>query len=385
MRPVQWTFAIMAVLTLMSCENADPTVVEVNNPDPITVDQFDSPEGSLDTSAEVKLDDERTVESEIEWETALEGFDTSEHGTYEIEGTLLNESFANPETIKAVQSVIVEPVSIDRALSQMDEASHFKTMYTNFDHEDKGDAKTLFVPSDDAVNGVLDFLDMDLDAFMEHSSFEPLMLDHMTDGNITTNRLETNVPGVYETLRGQELIVEGEQGGPLIDSEHALLDSIDLDDSHIHFIDGVILAEDTLSMAGSDLFDDAMGERLLEILRERGLLTDILSGRKLTMFIPDESALISHAQNEGLSLDDLLESPEFETLIMGHIVREEHSAESLYENAPLTLTAVNDTSIDITVSEDNLHAGGALVTDSETIDRVGTLLTIDAILEQNSE
>lgn len=385
MKLVKWIVAVIAVMMLMSCETSDPTAAQVNNPDPITVDQFETPEGTLDTSVEVTLDDESTVDSEVEWDTSLEAFDTSEHGSFEIEGTLLNEAFDNPEDIKALQTVIVDPVSIDEAFAQTDEVSHFKTMYANFDHEDKGDAKTVFVPSDDAINEVLEFLEMDLDALMEHSSFESLMLDHMSDENITTNRLETNIPGVYETLRGKELIVEGEQGSPLIDTEHALHGSIDLDDSHIHFIDGVILSDDTLSMVGSDLFDDDMGERLLEILRDQGLINDILLGRKFTMFIPDESALLSYAQSEGLSLSDLLESSEFETLILRHIVREEHSAESLYESAPMTLTAVTGESIDITISDDNLHAGGARVTDSETIDQVGTLLTIDAILAQNSE
>lgn len=385
MKPIKWIIAALAVLAVTGCESAPPTAVDVDNPDAITVDQFGSQEESLATSVEVTLDDGSTVDSEVEWETSLEAFDTSEHGTFEIEGELLNETFDNPDAIKALQSVVVEPVSIDEALSQTDDVSHFKTMYSGFDHPDKADARTVFVPSDDAIDEVLEFLDMDLDALMEHGSFESLMLDHMSEENITTNRLETNVPGVYETLRGKELIVEGEQGSPLVDSEHAHLDSADLDDSHIHYIDGVILSDDTLSMVGSDLFDDDMGERLLEILRDQGLVSDILLGRKFTMFIPDESALLAYAQDEGLSLEELLESPEFETLIMGHIVREEQSAESLYENAPFSLTAVNGASIDITVSEGDLHAGGALVKDSESVDQFGTLLTIDDILEQEDE
>lgn len=382
MKPVKWIVAVVAVMVLVSCETSDPAAARVNNPDPITVDQFETPEGTLDTSVEVTLDDESTVDSEVEWDTSLEAFDTSEHGTFEIEGTLLNESFDNPEDIKAVQTVIVDPVSIDEAFAQMDEVSHFKTMYANFDHEDKADAKTIFVPSDDAINDILEFLEMDLDALMEHSSFESLMLDHMSDENITINRLETNTPGVYETLRGKELIVEGEQGSPLIDTEHAHLGSIDLDDSHIHFIDGVILSEDTLSMVGSDLFDEAMGERLIEILRDQGLFTDILRGESFTFFIPNQAALLDYAQDEGMSLEAFIDSEAFETLLVNHIVREEYTLNDLATRAPTTLEVVSGNEVEITFDSDEgeVSVDGIPVESTESIDQVGTILTIDGIL-----
>lgn len=384
MKPMRLILALFIVFVLVGCESEPPSAMRVSTPEPITLRQFETPEATLDETLMVELDDGDSLNVSINWETSLETFDTSEVGTFEIEGTLESDAFLNPENIKALQTVTIEAATVEEALDYSD-ATHFKTMYETFDHPDKDTANTLFVPSDGAIQEILDFLEMDLETLMNQDAFEALMLDHMSEETISKNRLETNVPGVYTTLRDKELIVEGSEGSPLIDSEYTLLASHDLVERHVHYIDGVILSEDTLSMVGADVFDDEMGERLLEILRDQGFITDILLGRKFTLFMPDQDALIAYAQSEGLSLSTLLESTEFETLIMGHVIRDEYSAETLYTDAPMSLEAVNGETINISVSEGDLYANNAMVTNTETIEQVGTLLTIDSIIEFPSE
>lgn len=384
MKYTKLLFVFAFAMLLFACEGEPPALSDVNTPEPITVKQFETIDESLDDTLNVELDDGSTESVTIDWGMRLEDFDTDEPGTFEIEGTIESDAFSNPDDIKAVQTITVEAASVEAAL-EYSEATHFTTMYETFEHPDKESMTTLFVPSDEAIQGILDFLEMDLETLMQQDAFEALMLDHMSEETISKNRLETNIPGVYTTLRDKELIVEGSEGSPLIDSEYALQNSHDLDTRHVHYIDGVILSEDTLSMVGADVFDDELGERLLEILRDQGFINDILLGRKFTLFMPDESALLSYAQSEGLSLSALLESTQFETMIMGHVIREEYSAETLYTEAPMSLEAVNGETIDISVSEGDLYANNALITNTETIDQVGTLLTIDEILDFDSE
>jgi len=51
----------------------------------------------------------------------------------------------------------------------------------------------------------------------------------------------------------------------------------------------------------------------------------------------------------------------------------------------MSLEAVNGETINISVSEGDLYANNAMVTNTETIEQVGTLLTIDSIIEFPSE
>lgn len=384
MKPVKLLIILSLSALLIACESEPPRVLSVDTPEPVTVRQFEHPDETLDETLAIELEDGSALNVPINWSMTLQDFNTDEPGTFEIEGTLEGEGYVNPETIKAVQTITVEAASVEEAL-EYSEVSHFKTMYETFEHPDKETMKTLFVPSDRAIQDILDFLEMDLETLMNQDAFDALMLDHMSTEAISENRLETNVPGVYTTLRDKELIVEGEMGTPLVDGEYTLVESHDLNDRHVHYIDGVILSEDTLSMVGSDVFEDEMGERLLEILRDQGFINDILLGRKFTLFMPGETALLSYAQSEGLTLSALLESSEFETLILGHIIRSEYSAETLYTDAPLSLEAINGETITITVSEGNLFANNAQITSTETIEQVGTLLTVDAILEFENE
>jgi len=381
---------LMGILTfslvLFACEDTKPKISEVNQPNPVTLTQFDAPDYSLDTDVSVTLDDGTTLTISVDWETSLDAFDTSEHGTFEIEGTLVGEEFTNPGNLKAVQRITIQPGSLNDALAHTTRSPSFKTMFEAFEHPDKARVSTLFIPSEAAIDEVLKFLEMDLETFMNQDFFEPLMLDHMSGESISKNRLETNVPALYENLRNKELIVvEGSQGSPLIDSEHSILKSIDLDAHHIHFIDGLILSEDTLSIASSNLFDDAMGERLLEILREQGLVGDLLFGSKFTIFMPDQAAFVSYAQEENLSLSDLLESSEFETLILGHMIKGEYKSDTLYTDAPQTLEAITGESIEITVDDGYLYANHSQITANESIDQLGTMLTIDEVLSFEDE
>ncbi|MFW5913547.1 MAG: fasciclin domain-containing protein [Bacillota bacterium] len=369
------------LLLLFACEDAKSTVEDVENPDPITVTQFDTIEGSLNDSVEVTLEDGSTQSLPVDWSRSLDTVDTSSHGTVQIEGTLDSEANVDVGDKKAIQSIEIEAATLEKALEHSEDTEHFERMYAAFEHSDKEDAKTLFVPDDDAVESLLDLLDMDLETLMEDDLFETLMLDHMSAEAISQNRLETDIPSVYTALNDRELIVEGEQGEPLIDSEHERLESVDLDTHHLHVIDGVILSDDTLAEVGSDVFDDDMRDRLFEVFQDEGLVSDALRGQSFTVFMPSEEALIEYADEKDLSLNELLESSAFEELLIGHIVAEEYSAESLFSEAPSTLEAYNGNPIEITVSDDDLYADQAQIIDSEQVEQFGTVLTIDDVLE----
>ena len=383
MKLLKLMLVFFGMFLLVGCESEPPNVESVSTPDPITIRQFETPDQTLEETLEVELDDGSSLNVSIAWNNTLQSFDTTEIGTFEIVGDLEDGAFSNPDSIKAVQTIEIEPASIEEGLDYS-QASHFKTMYEAFEHPDKASLKTLFVPSDAAIQEILDFLEMNLESLIDHDAFDDLMLDHMSMETISKNRLETNVPGVYQTLRDKDLIVEGSVGSPLIDSEHTLLNTHDLVTRHVHYIDGMILFEDTLGTVGSNVFDDEMQTRLLGILRDEGFVQDLLLGRKFTIFIPSETALFDYAQNKGLSLNSFLESSEFENIILSHIVRAEYSIDELYIDTP-QLESVSGESINVTVEANTLYANGVLISETETVDQVGTLLTIDEILEFDSE
>lgn len=384
MKSIKLMVVLALGLMLFSCENDPPDITSINNPEPLTIRQFENTDHTLEDTLDVTLEDDTTKRVTIDWERPLQDFEALEPGTFEIEGTIKSEAVANPQNLKAVQTITVEAANVNEALDYSD-ATYFTTMYETFEHPDKDAMNTLFVPSDAAIQSILDFLEMDLETLMDQTFFEALMLDHMSAESISKNQLETRVPNVYTTLRDNELIVEGELGSPLIDSEHSLIQSYDLDTKHVHLIDGMILSDDTLNMVGSGVFDDDLQARLLEILRSEGFIGDLLLGRTFTIFIPSETALLDYAEREDISLNAFLESSEFETIILSHVVRAEYSVEDLYLEAPLSLESVSGDTIEVTLEGGELYANTIRVSDTQTIDQVGTLLTIDSILQFEDE
>ncbi|MFW6298270.1 MAG: fasciclin domain-containing protein [Bacillota bacterium] len=372
---------VSVFLLLMGCGDTQEAVEEVENPDPITVTQFETIDEELDDSVNVTLEDGSTESLPVEWSRSLDAIDTSKHGTFEIEGTLEGEEGIEAGDQEAVQSITVEAATVEEALAHSENTEHFHTMYEAFDHPDKEKARTLFIPDDEAIESLLDLLEMDLETLMEDDLFEPLMLDHMSETTISQNRLETDIPHAYTALNGRELIVEGEQGDPLIDSEHEWTRSVDLDTAFMHVIEGVILSDDALSESGSNIFDDTMGDRLFEIFQNEGLIGDALRGESFTVFMPTQETLIDYADENDLSLNEFVESDAFERLLTRHIVEGEYSRESLSTDAPTSLEAINGESIDITIRDEGLFAEDARIVDSEQIEQLGSILTIEDILE----
>ena len=81
----------------------------------------------------------------------------------------------------------------------------------------------------------------------------------------------------------------------------------------------------------------------------------------------------------------MLESSEFETLILGHMIKGEYKSDTLYTDAPQTLEAITGESIEITVDDGYLYANHSQITANESIDQLGTMLTIDEVLSFEDE
>jgi uncharacterized surface protein with fasciclin (FAS1) repeats len=154
-----------------------------------------------------------------------------------------------------------EDVTIAAALeASADDESEFTILFQLLDETDlletldDSEAEfTVFAPTDEAFEALLDELEMDIDELLaEPDVAASILLYHLVEGTLLSEDLEDDME--LETLNGASIVVTVTSSGDVILDEFATIVEPDLEVSNgvIHLIDGVLLPPDEESSdAGS--------------------------------------------------------------------------------------------------------------------------------------
>jgi uncharacterized surface protein with fasciclin (FAS1) repeats len=139
-----------------------------------------------------------------------------------------------------------------------DDESEFTILFQLLDETglletlDDSDAEfTIFAPTDEAFEALLDELEVDVDELLEDTdAVSSILLYHVVEGALLSDDFEDD--STLETLNGASITVTVNRSGDIILDEFANVVEPDLEQSNgvIHVIDGVLLPPDDSSEGG---------------------------------------------------------------------------------------------------------------------------------------
>ena len=244
-----------------------------------------------------------------------------------------------------------------------------------------GDDFTLFVPTNEAFETILDLLGLSMNGFLESDTLDNVVMYHIVDEAFTAQGLLGEVPAVFETMEGSSLNMD-------FDGEFLTLNVINRvvrtnepnTDIAMHQVDGVLLPPSTfegdlqsvINSQALNLFTGALGDLNLDV-------TELLSS-EFTIFAPNQTAFEALAAERGVTVTELLTQDDIGEILTYHIVEGEYTAETLFLEAPSELVSVQGATLTVEVIDDVIHVNGVPIEDSQTTGQIGIIHTISEVL-----
>ena len=375
---------ILMSLTLSACAESTPTIESVETFEALTVPRFaEFDDFDLPDFVNVTYTNGNQEALPVNWDVAEARFDSTRIGEAELTGRFLLQNQENPEAIAPKVPVIIEAVDWQTTLAKNPNYSMFHQAFeaSSVDVSSLGDDFTLFVPTNEAFETILDLLGLSMNGFLESDTLDNVVMYHIMDEAFTAQGLLGEVPAVFETMEGSSLNMD-------FDGEFLTLNVINRvvrtnepnTDIAMHQVDGVLLPPSTfegdlqsvINSQALNLFTGALGDLNLDV-------TELLSS-EFTIFAPNQTAFEALAAERGVTVTELLTQDDIGEILTYHIVEGEYTAETLFLEAPSELVSVQGATLTVEVIDDIIHVNGVPIEDSQTTGQIGIIHTISEVL-----
>lgn len=372
-------------VALTACGETSPTIESAETFEPLTVPRFaEFDDFTLPDFVNVTYTNGRQEALPVNWDVAEARFDSTRIGEAELIGRFLLQNQENPDDITPKVPVRIEPVDWQTTLAKNPNYSMFHQAFeaSSIDVSSLGNDFTLFVPTNEAFETILDLLGLSMNGFLESDTLDNVVMYHFIDDAFTAQGLLGEVPAVFETMEGSSLTMD-------FDGEFLTLNVINRvvrtnepnTDIAMHQVDGVLLPPSTfegdlqsvINSQALNLFTGALGDLNLDV-------TELLSA-EFTIFAPNQTAFEALAAERGVTVAELLTQDDIGAILTYHIVEGEYTAETLFLDAPSELVSVQGASLNVEVIDDVIHVNGVPIEDSQTTGQIGIIHTISEVLE----
>lgn len=177
---------------------------------------------------------------------------------------------------------------------------------------------TVFAPTDQAFTdaGITDV------SAIPEDELRDILLYHVVNGQVLANQVSTGE--VPTLLEGANLNVVVNAGTITINEETTVIsEDIDASNGVIHVIDGVLMPEEE----SNSIADIVMGDDDFSILLAAVLAADLdealLEQGPFTVFAPTDDAMTAFLTDNGLTAEELLQSPDLASILSYHVVEGE--------------------------------------------------------------
>ena len=376
---------LLLSLTLAACAQSAPTIESVETFEPLTVPRFaEFDDFDLPDFVNVTYTNGEQAALPVNWDIAEARFDNTRIGDAELTGRFLLQDQLNPDELAPTVPLNIEPVDWRTTLSKNPNYSMFNQALeaSSVNLSDLGDEFTLFVPTNEAFETILDLLGLSMNGFLESDTLDNVVMYHIIDGEYTAQGLLGEVPAVFDTMEGSALNMD-------FDGEFLTLNVLNRvvrtnepnTDIAMHQVDGVLLPPSTfegdlqsvINSQALNLFTGALGDLNLDV-------TELLSS-EFTIFAPNQTAFEALAAERGVTVTELLTQDDIATILTYHIVEGEYTAETLFLEAPTELVSVEGSVLTVEVIDDVIHVNGVPIEDSQTTGQIGIIHTISEVLE----
>lgn len=392
-----FTLLVLGFVSLVACTTDDDTtpteltdidVSVLNVPRDTSFAELNLPE----TVTLINENDER-VSVPVDWSDAEDDYDQTE-SLITLEGEFTDrEGYDIADDLEPIITIRLTDIGLLNTLEGLDQFSTFYQALNQADLDDifTTDAQlTLFAPTNDAFEALLELLNITEAALYENENLNTILLNHIVVGMYPSTILRAAQPIDLTTLSSDSFTVSL-SGNTLNIDPFANLESLDITATNgvIHSSNQVLLPPSLLTEITGDLLDDAildsvMFDALFESFTESGLITQLLSGDPLTLFLPNEAAFNTLVSSYDITLDTLASSDVIVDILLYHMVEGDYLAEDLLLDAPLTLTSIEGSSLSITAEESTIYINDAQLLSTFNVEEFGRIHDIDSVLLTDS-
>lgn len=325
----------------------------------------------------------------VNWSNAEDDYDQTQ-SLITLEGEFTNrDGLLIADDLVPIITIRFADIPLLETLESIDQFSIFYQAIMQADLEDifTTDAQlTLFAPTNDAFQDLIDLLDITEDALYENETLNAILLNHIVVGMYPSTILRAAQPIELTTLSSDELTVSL-TGNTLNINPFANLEELDISATNgvIHSTNQVLLPPSLITEITGNLFDNAildsvLFDALFESFSESGLITQLLSGESITIFLPNEDAFNDLTTTYDISMESLATSDIIVDILLYHIVEGDYLAEDLLLDAPLNLTSIEGSSLNITKDDSTIYINEAKVVSTFNAEEIGRVHNIDTVL-----
>jgi len=247
---------------------------------------------------------------------------------------------------------------------------------------------TVFVPVDDAVDELMDLMNLgqfDLAAFYDMPA---ALRYHIVPGVVLASDLEDGM--VLPTVEGQNLTITLTDGGASVNDAQILTTDLTAFNGVLHLVDKILAPPGYPSATTWDaivqspdhtIFEQALlNEGLDAALRGQPILNDNEPAEgPFTVFAPTDYAFIAFAEENGFaSVEALLSSQFMDDIVYAHLVEAEYTSGDLFNGQ--TLISYNNTPVNIAVDAEGIAANTAAVSTPDILAYNGVVHALGEVM-----
>lgn len=371
-------------LALAACSGGEKTIASVQTFDVLSVPRFaEFSQFDLPDFVNVTYTNGDQDALPVNWDIAGARYDATRIGEATLTGRFLLQGVLNPEAIEPSFTVNITAVDWQTTVAKTPNYSMFHRALdaSSVDVSQLGNDVTLFIPTNEAFETILDLLGLSMSAFLESDTLDNVVMYHFMNEAFNAQGLLGEVPAVFETMEGSPLNMD-------FDGEFITLNVLNRivrtnepnTDIAMHQIDGVLLPPSTfegdlqsvINSQAIDLFTGAIGDLGLDVTQ--------LLGANFTIFAPNQAAFEALAVERGVTVAELLNDPTIADVLTYHIVEGEYTVDDLFLSAPSELVSVQGSLLSVTVVDDVLMINGVPIDSSQTTGQIGIIHTISEVL-----
>lgn len=253
---------------------------------------------------------------------------------------------------------------------------------------DGNEPYTVFIPTDDAVEDLMDLINLSQFDMLAFYDMPPALKYHIVPGIYLAEDLQDGVS--LTTAEGQSLTVSLSDQGAMVDDAHIIDTDITAFNGVIHIVDKILAPEGYPGATVLDVIVQSEAHSLFEAAIFNESLDDDLRGQPIlndnepapgpfTVFAPTNAALLTFAEENGFAnIGDLLTSQYMGDIVKMHIVEQEILAEEFVNGQ--VLTSYGGEQLQVGVNGTLIAVEGSAVNQPNLLAYNGVVHSIDELI-----
>ena len=251
---------------------------------------------------------------------------------------------------------------------------------------------TVFAPTDEAFAAALEALGLTVEELLASPDLGAILTYHVLAGGVDAATAISLDGQSADTVNGASIDISVVDGSVMINNATVIAADIAASNGIIHVIDTVLLPPAAEEMATEEAMADEPGTivdvavgagtftTLVAAVTEAGLVDALSGDGPFTVFAPTDEAFAAALEALGLTVEELLASPDLGAILTYHVLAGGVDAATAISLDGQSADTVNGASIDISVVDGSVMINNATVIAADIAASNGIIHVIDTVL-----